>query len=307
MTLTVESLGEADFRSRLCGAGIGLRFGPFDIHLRVTVQAIFADLYKLYRDVPVLDHQRVFSGHLAMLLAPTRSQPRVRKVRVLVDGVPPHEDMPEAHALPVLEWALNLVIALRHQAYLMLHSATVERSGAAMLLPASPGHGKTTLCAALVHRGWRLLSDEFGLVRPDTAYAIPVPRLMPLKNDSIDVIRGFAPDAYIGPAIPGTKKGTVAHVRPPRESVDRANHNAPVRAIVFPRWMPGARLAMEPVPKGEAFMQLAMNAFNYEPLGLGAFRTVQGLVEAASCHRLVYSNLDQAEAALTKLLPGSGS
>jgi predicted ATPase len=29
-----------------------------------------------------------------------------------------------------------------------------------VILPAPPGSGKSTLCAALVTRGWRLLSDE---------------------------------------------------------------------------------------------------------------------------------------------------
>ena len=64
-----------------------------------------------------------------------------------------------------------------------------------MLLPAAPGSGKTTLCAGLSLRGWRLLSDEFGLIRPGTTDLVPVPRPMALKNESIDVIRQFDREA----------------------------------------------------------------------------------------------------------------
>ena len=132
-----------------------------------------------------------------------------RCVRFLVDGRAPHEDLPARQALAVLEWGLNLVIALRMHCYLMLHSAVLERAGRGLLLPAAPGFGKSTLCAALANRGWRLLSDEFGLIRSGTTDLLPLPRPIALKNESIDVIRAFAPDAYIGPSIPNTRKGTV--------------------------------------------------------------------------------------------------
>jgi len=201
----------------------------------------------------------------------------------------------------VLEWGLNLVIAMRHQGYLMLHSAVLERHGFALLLPASPGHGKTTLCAALAHRGWRFLSDEFGLVRPYTQQLLPVPRPMPLKNESIAVIRQFAPEAYIGPEIPGTRKGTVAHVRPPADSIERSRESATARWLVFPRWVAGSPLTLEPIAKGQAFMELAMNAFNYELLGIDAFGTVRGIVNQTACYRLQYSDLDEAVAALSSL------
>ena len=300
----VGVLAPAEFEERLRQEGLGVRFGPFDLHLWTSVRPVARALHTLYAHYPVLDDDRVYSAHVD--LQPVRAL-RWRsgaKVRLTIDGRAPHEDMPAAHALAVLEWGLNLVIALRHYRYLMLHAAVVERNGQAMLLPAWPGHGKTTLCVALVHRGWRLLSDEFGLLRPGIARMIPVPRLMPLKNESIEVIRAFAPEAVIGPSIPNTRKGTVAHVRPPAVSIGRAADEAPVRWLVFPKWTAGAPLVLEPVSPMEAFMQLATNAFNYEMLGVAAFQTVRSIVEMSSCHRLEYSDLDEAVAALTELADG---
>jgi predicted ATPase len=46
----------------------------------------------------------------------------------------------------------------------MLHAAVVEKNGKALILPALPGSGKSTLSAALAMNGWRFLSDEFTMI-----------------------------------------------------------------------------------------------------------------------------------------------
>ncbi len=298
---TVGDLTENEFQAQLAAPGLGVRIGPFNAHLRAEARHLAQPLYRLYRGYPLLDDDNVFSFHVR--LQEKLQVPRLYRsvVRFSVDGRAPHEDMPAAQALPVLEWGLNLVIALRSHCYLMLHSAVLERYGKALLLPASPGHGKTTLCAGLAHRGWRLLSDEFGLIRPDSADLIPVPRPMALKNESIDVIRSFASEAEIGPSIANTRKGTVAHVKPTAASVAKASEPATASWIVFPRWIAGARYALEEIPRTDGFMLLATNAFNYELLGEAAFRTVHQLVDGARCFRLLYSDLGEAVANLEQL------
>ncbi|HEY8506702.1 MAG TPA: HprK-related kinase A [Steroidobacteraceae bacterium] len=290
----VGSLSASQWQARLSGPGVGIQVGPFDIHLRTTIRSVQEPLQHLYRDHPLLEGDRVYSCH-ATLHEKWALRPRPhRRIRFMVDGVAPHEDMPHGQGLAVLEWGINLAIAMRFHGFLMLHAAVVEKNGRALLLPASPGHGKTTLCAALAHRGWRLFSDEFGLLRPGTIEVTPVPRPMPLKNESIDVIRRFAPHAELGPVIPGTRKGTIAHVKPPRDAVERAQQTASVAWIVFPRWSAGAQLSLEEIDKAEGFLQLATNAFNYELLGASAFETVREVVDRSRCFQLVYSDLNQA-------------
>jgi HprK-related kinase A len=299
---TISDLGEPAFAARLHGKGLGVRLGPFDVKLRSSVRTIDSALHRLYRDYMLLDGEdHVFNMHLRIVSTRHWRRPQVRTVRLLVDGRAPHDDLPLGHALAALEWGLNLVIALRSHSWLMLHSAAVERHGGVLLLPAWPGSGKTTLCTALVFRGWRLFSDEFGLVEPRSGAVAPIPRPMPLKNESIEVIRGFAPDAELGPTIPNTRKGTIAHVKPPADSIRNSGKSAPARWIVFPRWSRGAQFACEEMPKLDAFMMLASNAFNYEMLGETAFVAVRSLVETTRCFRLVYSDLDRAVAFLNEL------
>lgn len=299
---TVSGLTEPEFCSALQSDGIGLQIGPFTARVQVSVPGLTESLYRFYAHYPIVERESVYSFHTR--LAPRRAFPRLyrKMVRFTVDGRKPHEDMPRAHALPVFEWGLNLVIALRSHCFLMLHSAVLERNDKAMLLPAMPGHGKTTLCAGLSYRGWRTLSDEFGLVRPGTLDMIPVPRPMALKNESIELVRSFAPAASIGPPTEGTRKGTVAHILPTVDSIVRQADLAPAKLIVFPRWEPGTTLSLDRLSKAESFMLLATNAFNYELLGEDGFVTVRDLVRAADCYRLVYSDLDEATHRLTELM-----
>jgi len=298
---SVSGLSPGDFGKCLSGPGLGVKIGPFNALIATDIGSLAAPLYRLYEDYPLLPHDSVYSFHTR--LQKRRASPRFyrRLVRFSVDGRTPHEDLPVAQALPVLEWGLNLVVALRCHCFLMLHSAVLERNGRALLLPAAPGDGKTTLCAGLSHRGWRTLSDEFGLIRPDTSEMIPIPRPMALKNESIDIIRDFAPEAYIGPATPNTRKGTVAHVKPTADSIARQSEAAPASMIVFPRWVVGADLSLQEITKGEGFMRLATNAFNYELLGEAAFRSVRDIVAQARCYRLVYSDLEEATTRLAEL------
>ena len=128
-----------------------------------------------------------------------------------------------------------------------------------------------------------------------------MPRPMPLKNESIEVIRAFAPDIELGPVMYGTRKGTIAHVRPSAASVVRQHEPATIRWLVFPQWQAGAELALDEVPKEEAFMRLASNAFNYEMQGEAGFQTVRSLIEISRCFTLVYADLDRAVSTLTQM------
>ena len=298
---TVESLGQAVFERQIKSEGLALRFGPFIGRLQLDVPGLVEPLFELYRYNEVIEEPCVHSFHAGMTSHRSRSNPFRRWVRFTVDGQAPHEDMPFEQALPVLEWGINLVIALRFHCNLMLHAAVVERNGECMLMPAMPGDGKTTLSAALTQRDWRLFSDEFGLIRPGSDQMIPLPRPPALKNQSIEIIRSFEPSAHIGPSTPGTRKGTVAHLRPPQGSVARASESAPVGLIVFPRWDEGAQLALEPMGKADAFMTLGSNAFNFELQGEDGYDTVAALVDRADCYSLNYSKLDDAIEALNQL------
>jgi HprK-related kinase A len=177
----------------------------------------------------------------------------------------------------------------------------VERNGGALLLPGRPGAGKSTLCAALVLAGWRLLSDELALVDPKDGRVRALARPISLKNDAIEIIRGLAPGTTFGPFAIDTRKGTVAHMKPPSRSVRRAEEPAVPHWIVMPRYVAGEALHLERASKTSAFWGMADNSLNYEILGETGFTALVRLIDSCQCYSLTHSDLCDAVAALDRL------
>jgi HprK-related kinase A len=300
----IEQLSPDEFRMRLAGQGLRVKIGPFNVCIQTRVLPLVNQLYRLYAFYTLVESGEIAEFHVRIVPKHSIRRPFARLIQFQVDGRSPFPPIPVEQALATLEWGVNLAIAMRVNHLLLFHSAAVERNGHVLLLPAWPGSGKTTLCTALIHRGYRLFSDEFGLMDPQSGNFFPLPRLMPLKNQSIGVIRDYLPDVVLGPEIPNTLKGTVAHVRPPKESIECEDKPAKPRWIVFPKWIPDTKLRLEFLPRSEAFLLLASNAFNYEVLGETAFDAVTRLVQGCECRKLVYSDFDSALTALNELTNG---
>lgn len=285
--------------------GFSLDIGPFVVNIRSREQRFLETLQVLYQHFPVAPPHSFIDFHLSVTRPSNHRRWVKSQVLFLIDGRVLFEPFPLDHATPLFEWGLNWCIATRAHQNLMLHSAVVEKNGKAMILPAFPGSGKSTLCAALAQRGWRFLSDEFGLIRPRDGQVIPIPRPTPLKNESIEVIREFAPEAVLGPSFPKTRKGTVAHLRAPEESVRWLREVATPAWIVFPQYQAGSEVQLTGVGKPYALFKLATNAFNYEVHGTAGFALVRDLVKSCDCYNLVYSNFDDVIARLDDLVLAS--
>lgn len=293
----VGELPRPDLAARARADGLTFRTGPFNLRLRSDDSGVIAVLHTLYRYHRTIDPAAQVVDFTLNLQRPWSHRRWWHpQVRVRTDAQTPFEPFPLDHAFPLFEWSFNWVIAMQAHQFLMLHSAVVEKDGVAMIMPALPGSGKSTLCAALMLNGWRLISDEFGLIRPtepELAFH-PLPRPIPLKNASIEVIRRFAPRAVLGPTYPRTRKGDVAHVMATRDSQQRDREPARPGWFLFPRFQQGKALHLEPLGRGTAFLKISSNSFNYRLQGADGFRTVAKLVKRCPAYFLHYSSLEQA-------------
>ena len=299
--MRLAELPAGELHQRLASPGICLRTGPFLVKVSSRVESFTRLFLRFYGQFPLMDAPAVADYHVRISQVSGLRRWWHPQVEFLLDSQAPFLPYPLSHAFPLFEWGLNWCIAMYAHQFLMLHSAAVERNGRVLLLPAWPGSGKSTLCAALVSRGWRLFSDEFGLVQHEEGQLVPMPRPMPLKNQSIGVIRDFAPDAELGPDFLRTRKGTVAHLRSPDSSVHSVSVHAPAAWIVFPRYTTGANLRLESIAKPQAFVKLSNNSFNYRLLGEKGFHGVARLVRDCECYILSYGNLDEAIGAMNLL------
>lgn len=299
MTASARDLVSAELKADWA-VGLRLRMGPFNICLTTTDPDLAMLLSTSYPAYPVAPanafvHAGVSAGRAQTLL------PRRGRGAVHLDDGTLFTDYDAGQALPYVEWAVNWCVATRCHFLLMLHAAVVEKQGYAMIMPGLPGAGKSTLCAYLVHHGWRLLSDEFCLLRPRTTEIIPFPRLIPLKNESIDVVAEQVSTVRLGPRYVGTRKGTVAHVIPSDAHVQNTA-TATAALIVKPEYKAGQALSITKQSPPQCFLELSRNSFNYQMLGHAGFETVADLVDTTSGFHLRYSELSSAAACLDELM-----
>jgi HprK-related kinase A len=289
-------------KALLAERGLSLDFGAARARIRSDVGSLSVAIQRAYgefahdpdgafHDVTVRLHRR---NGIRRLVSPM--------IELESDADVPFEPFPTDTHLPLLEWGINYLLAQRLNHRLLLHAGVVEIDGRAIVMPALPGTGKSTLTAALVASGARLLSDEFGVVDLERGRLHPLVRPVSLKNASIDVIGAFAPSASIGPRFAGTRKGTVAYLAPDARSYRERRTPALPGLVLFPRYQPGAKVRIESLSKARAFAKLAVNSFNYEMLGPDGFDAVGRLLEGSLVARMTYSELADAILAIRELV-----
>jgi HprK-related kinase A len=292
--MKVGQMSTGELARRMAGDGLALRSGPFALRIGSDIASVHDGVHRLYEEHPVLDDGQWCDFSVRI----DRRRGLRRWIRPQVqfsfDGATVFEPLPIQHALPLTEWAINWCISFHAHQLLVLHAAVIARGNRAVVLPAPPGSGKSTLCAALVHRGWRLLSDELALISLDDASLLPLVRPVSLKNQSIEVIASFAQEAVFSAHTFDTHKGTVALMQPPANHVRQANTKARAAWVVFPKYIPNAPPTLNDRPRPESMLELARNAFNLGPTGREGFLALCHLIDGCSCHEFSYSSLDDA-------------
>ncbi|MGH8548353.1 MAG: HprK-related kinase A [Methylococcales bacterium] len=283
-----------------------VRTGPFFTHLQTTLNSVAEGIERFYSGNLVVPEGGFYDFHVRIAPPPNLRRWVRPQVYFLLDGKTPFKPLPLHQAYPMFEWGLNWAITHQAHQYLILHAAVIEKNERAVIMPGAPGTGKSTLCAALVQRGWRLLSDELALISPEDGSLTALARPLGLKNQSIAVLRGFAPDAEIGPVTRDTRKGTIAHMRAPASSRDRVDEKAVPAWLIFPRYEADSECNLSERDKGPAFMEAAKQGFNYSLLGISGFRTLKRLVETCACFDFKYSRLNEAIEVFDNLPPNRG-
>jgi len=292
----------SQLRHTLNHQGLRLKIGPFVIRLRSNIDSISSCLSLLYEAYPLESSDSFSDFHLRLAPPPNLRRFYKPQVRFYFDEQEPFKPLPLAHAFPLFEWGLNWCIAKYAHQYLIFHSAVLEKNGKGLVLPGMPGAGKSTLCAALMMSGWRLLSDEMALLDPITLKLTPIPRPIALKNESIDIIQALDHTAVIGPRSYDTSKGTVAHLKPTDTSIRKASEEVSVNLVVIPKYKAAVKTSLTSMSNPEMLNHLISNSFNYNILRESAFESTCKLLDMTGCHTLEYSELGAAITCLDKLV-----
>ena len=277
---------------------IQLKIGPVTFRVGSDWAGPVAALRSLYRDYPAYDGVPDYSVRLEA----ERPWRRFLRPAVAVRGdyvLPEALPLDLKHGLLAAETAMNLQLALGERRWLLLHASSVERDGRALVMSGESGSGKSTLAAVLATRGWRLMGDEFALVDLDTGDIRAFPRATSLKEGAIDEMLRHLPAERFGPALAGTPKGRLRHVRPDRSAITRMDVPATPALILFPRF--GFAEEVLPMGAAELFVRLTQASTNYVPLRRRGYDALTRLVTTVPAVAVDYPDTGTAVAMVERL------
>lgn len=296
----LRHLAANDFSQRLTSGRLSLRIGPYIYNVQSNLPGVATGIATLYGDFQLAEPGDFVDYSVAMqrsgLLQRIRGQ-----AEFLFDKKSSFDTIPAGQAYAFLEWGMNWCVSVHTNEYLKLHAAAVSRGTTAIIMPGIPGAGKSTLCAALGLSGWRILSDEHAMIVPNTTEIIPLCRPVSLKNESIAVIRSFAPSAIFGPVSKETHKGVVVHMKADLQPDSHDTKSVQATAMIFPRYARDEPQRLSLRRRTDSFILAAYHSFNYSLLGEAGFDAMKTLIENVTCYDLVYHDLNWAVKAVDEL------
>ena len=299
--MLIRDIRRPELAARLSTDGIHLNTGAFTVRLQIESRALvdeFAEAYALY---PVEEPAGIDDASVRIAAPSLLRRILKPQAQVWADGEALFEPIPVHRAFTLVESALNWAIAASDVAPLLLHAAVLEKDGRAVILPAPTGSGKSTLCAALAWRGWRLFSDEMGVFDLEDGLLCPNPRPVSLKNAAIATLAGFEPRARMTRIYRGTPKGDVAYMYAPEDAVLRAGQKARAGLIIVPQYAEGAPASLAPLSRVEGFRCLSDNAVNYASMLQTGFEMLTQVAAHCEAYTLRYSNLEEAIALIGRV------
>nr|WP_136251712.1 HprK-related kinase A [Ningiella ruwaisensis] len=277
-----------------------LFLSPFVFQIQTDIELVLENARLMYgeRFKERVDDEQFVDYYLSIVKSSGVRHFYKPQARFFCDSREPFKPLRLNQAFAMLEWGMNWTIASHELQYCIVHSGVLEKDGKAILFPAPPGSGKSTLTAFLANNGWRLLSDEMAMILPQTNQVIPFVRPICLKNQSIQLAKNWFSGAKFSSIARDTHKGDVIHMAPNSSAFKQNQVPAKIVGVVFPQYRPNAELAIYQLDMADAFMQLAQNTFNFRVLGNSSFTTLTQLIETIQSFEIHYSDLEEVEAFL---------
>ena len=174
-----------------------------------------------------------------------------------------------------------------------IHAGVVGTGDTCVLLPAAPGSGKSSLTAALTHRGFRYFSDEVALIKPGTFQVPPMPLAFCIKSTGWELMYRYYPEIASVPVHNRDDGKRVRYVPPPPGAIQQKS--ATVSHIIFPRYEEGGPTELKPIARSEALGRLMSECLALRRrLDQNNVREIVRWIAGIDCYTLTFSSLDEA-------------
>ncbi len=221
--------------------------------------------------------------------------------RIQVEGRDERLEPGPTEAVRALNHELLMSVMLRASELFYVHAAVVERRGCGIVLPGLSRAGKSTLALALLLEGARFLSDELLAFDWTRGVARAFPRAIKIRDECA----GYFPE--LAGRFQGSGEGRFLPfeaLSDRKSGPDLLVEEAPVGAVIVPRWSESEAPSLEPITRGEALLALASSSLNF---GTHRTRSVDRLAQLVRDARPLALRWREPRAAARAILRELGS
>jgi hypothetical protein len=194
-------------------------------------------------------------------------------------------------------------VSLLLKDYYLFHAGSVSWNDRGIILPASPGLGKTTLVVKLVMLGCGFLSDEIACIAPASGSLEPFPRRVNIREPSQELLGlSLKKAASLYPVVPDAWEWSVDI-----EAIRPGSLASACRPcyLVFLRGF-GDRPRLDPLASSNALFELLEYTVGPVEDSPGFLFELAGLLNGIECYSLVVGDLDETAELVMALVQRSG-
>ena len=275
--------------------GLRLDCGQCIYNIKGNQRYLLPFLRDQYRDY-LVSNEHGLSHFELQLKAPNFIRQWIRpQVAPITPTKIPVIPLPLSMSALALEMGMNLFAALGLMRVMLLHAAVVSGPQGGVLISAASGGGKSTLAAGMMQWGYRLHSDEFGMVNANDGALRSFPRPVSLKNESIPIVSELAGVDWMSKTLRETPKGNIAYRRVRPDDIARYDETSHCKVIILPIFETGRRdKYIKELTPAEAAMRLIPSSTNYHHLGEDGYKALMTLVQGAKTYEIKYGSLQQS-------------
>lgn len=204
-----------------------------------------------------------------------------------------------APAVKILLWERAID---RYDYLFYIHAGAVGRGDDnCVLLPAAAGSGKSSLTAALVHRGYRYLSDEVALIEPATFRVPPVPLALCVKSTGWNLMSRYYPEFEKLMIHQRMDIKQVRYIPPAPDTIQQSA--AQVSHIVFPRYDKYTATEIRPMPRSAALRRMMSECWACGHLNRTNVKELIRWIAKIECYELPFSSLEDAADLVEQIAP----
>jgi hypothetical protein len=181
----------------------------------------------------------------------------------------------------------------------VLHAAACASNGQCVILAAATNSGKSTLTAALMYSGLKILSDDSAALDRQTLQIVPLPFALMLREGSWPVLSPYFPELNSSPTF--YRNGDHVRFLPPSNALAQP---AAAKSLVFVQFEPGAPARLQPLTTFESLLCLQKSGF-WVPHNRESIGEFLSWVQSLPAYTLTYSQLSDAIPLVHQLLQAS--